>query len=250
VAATPADAVAVAEVVITCLPTSRDVEGLLTGSSRPIDALRPGTLFLDCTSGDPATSQRLEAELAARQVTFADCPVSGGTNGAEAGILTVMVGGTTEAFGRARPILECFGKLIVHVGPAGAGDTIKAVNQVLLAANILSLGEALTAMVKAGVPARTGLEILNASSGRSFVSEALVPTRVLTGAWPNTFRLALLDKDVGIALDLCRQLGLATPLLDQVAAQSAAARRELGEGADYLEPIKLNERRAGVEVRG
>ncbi len=250
VAANPAEAVATADVVMACLSTSRDVAELLEGPAEAAAALRPGTLFLDCTSGDPATSRRLEAALAERGVAFADCPVSGGTNGAEAGILTVMVGGTAEVFARARPLLECFGKLIVHVGPVGAGDTIKAINQVLLAANILSLGEALTAMVKAGVPARTGLEILNASSGRSFVSEALIPARVLTGAWPSTFRLALLDKDVGIALDLIRQLGLATPLLDLVSAQTGAARRELGEAADYLEPIKLNERRAGVEVRG
>ncbi|MDX2061270.1 MAG: NAD(P)-dependent oxidoreductase, partial [Gemmatimonadales bacterium] len=183
-------------------------------------------------------------------VAFADCPVSGGTNGAEAGTLTVMVGGDPAVFERARPYLECFGKLIVHLGAIGAGDTIKAINQVLLAANILSLGEALTAMVKAGVPARAGLEVLNASSGRSFVSESLVPARVLTGAWPNTFRLALMDKDVGIALDLIEQLGLDTPLLDLVRDRTRAARAALGEQADYLEPIKLNERAAGVEVRG
>lgn len=250
VAPTPADAVAQAEVVITCLSTSRDVDEILHRSDGILSRLRGGTLFLDCTSGDPATSRRLADELARREVAFADCPVSGGTNGAETGVLTVMVGASAEGFERARPILECFGRLIVHVGPIGAGDTIKAVNQVLLAANILSLGEALTAMVKAGVPAKAGLEVLNASSGRSFVSESLIPTRVLTGAWPSTFRLALLDKDVGIALDLIEQLGLEAPVLAAVAAYTAAARRELGEQADYLEPIKLNERRAGVEVRG
>ncbi len=250
VAPTAAAAVSEAEVVITCLSTSRDVDDLLHGPTKMAAALRSGTLFLDCTSGDPATSQALEGAMARRQVAFADCPVSGGTNGAEAGTLTVMVGALPEVFARARPILECFGKLIVHVGPVGAGDTIKAINQVLLAANILTLGEALTAMVKAGVPARAGIEILNASSGRSFVSETLVPSRVLTGAWPSTFRLALLDKDVGIALDLIRQLGLDAPVLESVAAGTAAARQELGDAADYLEPIKLNERRAGVEVRG
>jgi len=250
VAPTAAAAVAGAEAVITCLSTSRDVDEVLHGPAGAAPALGFGTLFLDCTSGDPATSRRLETALAKRNIAFADCPVSGGTNGAAAGTLTVMVGGAAETFARARPLLECFGKLIVHVGPVGAGDTIKAVNQVLLAANILSLGEALTAMVKAGVPARAGVEVLNASSGRSFVSEALIPGRVLNGTWPPTFRLALLDKDVGIALDLARQLGLETPLLDLVAARTTAARRTLGESADYLEPIKLDERRSGVEIRG
>jgi len=250
VAGSPAEAVREADVVMTCLSTSLDVESLLDGPEGLLAGLRPGTLFLDCTSGDPAGSNRIARRLAERGVAFADCPVSGGTNGAEAGTLTVMVGGDPAVFERARPYLECFGKLIVHLGAIGAGDTIKAINQVLLAANILSLGEALTAMVKAGVPARAGLEVLNASSGRSFVSESLVPARVLTGAWPNTFRLALMDKDVGIALDLIDQLGLDTPLLDLVRDRTRAARAALGEQADYLEPIKLNERAAGVEVRG
>jgi 3-hydroxyisobutyrate dehydrogenase len=250
VAGTAGEAVRGAEVVLSCLSTSRDVEEVLFGSAAAATWLGSGTLFLDCTSGDPGTSRRIERRLADRGVAFADCPVSGGTNGAAAGTLTVMVGASPEVFARARPLLECFGSLIVLVGPVGSGDIIKAINQVLLAGNILALGEALTAMVKAGVPAKSGLEILNASSGRSFVSESLIPTRVLTGTWPNTFRLALLDKDVGIALDLIHQLGLEAPLLTTVAAGTAEARRQLGEAADYLEPIKLNERRAGVEVRG
>lgn len=250
VAPTAAAAVADADVVMVCLSTSADVDHLLNGPLGIAGSLQPGTLFLDCTSGDAATSQRLAAQLEARGVTFADCPVSGGTNGAEAGILTVMVGGSAEAFERARPYLETFGKLIVHLGPVGAGDTIKAINQALLAANILSLGEALTTMVKAGVPARAGLDVLNASSGRSFVSETLIPARVLPGTWPKTFRLALLDKDVGIALDLARQSGLDVPILDLIRAHTALALKELGPDADYLEPIRLCEQRAGVEVRG
>ncbi|MGE0439482.1 MAG: NAD(P)-dependent oxidoreductase [Gemmatimonadales bacterium] len=247
---TPADTVRGAAVIMTCLSTSADVEAILDGPDGILAGIEAGALFLDCTSGDPAGSNRIAARLAERDVAFADCPVSGGTNGAEAGTLTVMVGGTPEVFDRARPYLEAFGKLIVHLGPVGSGDTIKAVNQALLAANILSLGEALTAMVKAGVPARAGLDVINASSGRSFVSEALIPARVLTGTWPNTFRLALMDKDVGIAIDLIRQLGLDAPVLETVRQHTAAARAALGEDADYLEPIKLNERKAGVEVRG
>ena len=247
-AASPAEAAVGADVVITCLPTSKEVESLIDGGLGA--ALRRGALFLDCTSGDPATSRRLAEKLAARGVAFADCPVSGGTNGAEAGALTVMVGGAAEVFERARPVLAAFGKLIVHLGPVGAGDTIKAVNQVLLASNIITLGEALTAMVKAGVHPGRGMEVLNASSGRSFVSEVLVPDRVLTGKWPKTFRLALLDKDVGIAMDLIEELGLEAPVLERVRAVMAEARMALGESADYLEAIKLNERKAGVEVRG
>jgi 3-hydroxyisobutyrate dehydrogenase len=248
-AATPREAAA-ADVVITCLSTSADVASLLDGPDGLLAGLRPGVLFLDCTSGDPATSRRIAARLADRGVAFADAPVSGGTNGAETGTLTVMVGADAETFARARPVLAAFGKRIEHVGPVGAGDALKAVNNALLAANILAVGEGLAALVKAGVAPRTALDVLNASSGRSFVSEVLVPERVLTGAWPRTFRLALLDKDVGIAADLLAQTGVPGPLLELTHALLGAARAELGEAADYLDPIRLTERRAGVEIRG
>jgi 3-hydroxyisobutyrate dehydrogenase len=249
-AESPRDAAAGAEVVITCLPTSGDVEGLLPGPDGLEAGLARGTLFLDCTSGDSATTRRIAERLAAKGVAFADAPVSGGTNGAEAGILTVMVGGDRATFERAVPVLQGFGKRIVHMGPLGAGDAMKAANNTLLGVNIVALGEALTGLAKAGVDPRIAVETLNASSGRSFVSEALVPERVLTGAWPKTFRLALLDKDVGIYLDLLRQLGLGAPLLEKAGALLHEARSTLGEDADYLEPIRLQEQRAGVEIRG
>jgi 3-hydroxyisobutyrate dehydrogenase len=247
--ATPREAAA-ADVVVTCLGTSADVASLLEGPDGLLAGLRAGALWLDCTSGDPATSRRIAARVAERGVAFADAPVSGGTNGAEAGTLTIMVGGDAATFARARPVLEAFGRRIEHVGPVGAGDALKAVNNALLAINILASGEGLAALVRAGVPPRTALEVINASSGRSFVSEVLVPERVLTGTWPRTFRLALLDKDVGIAVDLLGQTGVPGPLVELAGALLHAARAELGEAADYLDPIRLTERAAGVEIRG
>jgi 3-hydroxyisobutyrate dehydrogenase len=250
VAATPREAAAGAEVIITCLPTSQDVERLLEGADGLEAGLQPGTLFLDCTSGDAATTRRLAARLAGKAVAFADAPVSGGTNGAAQGILTVMVGGDAAVFERALPVLQAFGKRIVHMGPLGSGDAMKAVNNTLLGVNILALAEGLTALAKAGVNPRVAVETLNASSGRSFVSEQLIPERVLTGAWPVTFRLALLDKDVGICIQLLRELALPAPLLERAAELLGQARAALGEEADYLAPIRLHEQRAGVELRG
>lgn len=250
VAATPREAVTGAEVVLTCLPTSQDVEGLLEGDDGIEAGLASGALFLDCTSGDAATSRRIAERLAKRGVAFADAPVSGGTNGAEAGILTVMVGGERAVYDRAVPVLQAFGKLIVHMGPLGTGDAMKAVNNALLGVNILALAEGLTALVKAGVDPRAAVETLNASSGRSFVSEKLIPERVLTGTFPNTFRLALLDKDVGICLGLLEELRLSAPLLERARELLHEARIELGEEADYLAPIQLQERRTGTEIRG
>jgi 3-hydroxyisobutyrate dehydrogenase len=223
---------------------------LLDGGDGILAGLTRGALFLDCTSGDPATSRRIAVRLGERGIAFADAPVSGGTNGAEAGTLTVMVGSDEETFRRARPILSAFGQRIEHLGPVGTGHAMKAVNNALLAVNILAVGEGLAALVKAGVPARTALDVLNASSGRSFVSETLVPQRVLTGLWPKTFRLALLEKDVGIARGILDDVGVPGPVLDLTGRLLSAARAELGNEADYLEAIKLIEQEAGVEIRG
>jgi 3-hydroxyisobutyrate dehydrogenase len=247
---TPRDAVADADVVITCLPTSAEVEALLDGPDGLLAGMRRGALLADCTSGDPASSRRIAARLAANGIGFIDAPVSGGTNGAEAGTLTVMVGGTQADYERAKPVLAAFGRTIVHMGPVGAGHAMKAVNNALLAVNILAVAEGLTALVKAGVPARTALEVLNVSSGRSFVSENLVPERVLTGTFPNTFRLALLHKDAGIAAQLLRDTGVEGPVHELAHRLYGEARKVLGEDADYLEAIRITERQAGVEIRG
>jgi 3-hydroxyisobutyrate dehydrogenase len=249
-ARSPAALAAACDVVITCLPTSREVEEVLDGAEGLLAGLRPGALLLDCTSGDPATSRRIAERLGAAGVAFADAPVSGGTNGAEAGTLTVMLGGDEATLERARPILAAFATRIERLGPVGAGHAMKAVNNALLAAHIRALGEGLAALVKAGVPAATAVDVLNASSGRSFVSERLVPERVLTGAWPLTFRLALLDKDVRIACDVVEDAGVDGALLRRTGELFAEARSRLGEEADYLEMIRLVEADAGVEIRG
>jgi 3-hydroxyisobutyrate dehydrogenase len=226
------------------------VEAILDGPDGLLAGLAPGALLLDCTSGDPPTARRIAATLAGQGVAFADAPVSGGTNGAQAGTLTIMVGADEETFARALAVLQTLGTRIEHVGPVGAGHALKAVNNALLAVNILAIGEALATLVKAGVPARTALDVINVSSGRSFVSETLVPERVLTGAWPRTFRLALLDKDVGIARALLRETGVAGPVLELAGELFGRARAALGESADYLEAIRLIESQAGAEIRG
>ena len=250
VARTPREAASGAQVVVTCLATSSDLEGLLDGTDGLLAGLGQGALLLDCTSGDPAASRRIAERLEAREIDFVDAPVSGGVNGAEAAALTVMAGGAAEALDRGRPVLECFARRIELMGPVGAGHAMKAVNNALLAVNIFAVGEGLAALVASGIPAARAVEVLNASSGRSFVSEALVPERVLTGTFPVTFRLALLDKDTGIALNVAEAGGVEAPVLELGKDLLAAARAALGEEADYLEPIRLIESAAGVEIRG
>ncbi len=249
VAPSPKQLAVAADFVVTCLPTSHEVEAVVNQPDGLLQGFRAGSLLIDCTSGDASTSRRLAAQLQGHGVGFLDAPVSGGTNGAEAGTLTIMVGGDSRLFARARPILEAFGRRIEHLGPVGAGHAMKAVNNALLAVNILAFAEGLAALVKSGVPAAKAVAVLNASSGRSFVSEHLVPERVLTGAWPRTFRLALLEKDVRIAVDLLRETAVRGPVLELVGRLFREAHAALGEEADYLEVIKLTELQAGVEIR-
>ncbi len=250
VADSPADAVRLADIVITCLPQSSDVAELLAADQHAmLHALRAGTLLVDCTSGDPDTSRRIAEELAARGVGFIDAPVSGGVAGADAGTLTVMVGGDIAALDRARPVLNSFSGRIVHCGDIGAGHALKAVNNALLALHIWSTAEGLVAAMKAGVAPQVALDVINASSGRSNASMNLFPDRVLTGAFPRTFRLALLDKDAGIAAALARSQKFPSPALQLAADLMRMAHLELGDEVDHVEAVKLVERWSGVELR-
>ena len=247
-AASPLDAAKGAEIVITCLPTSTDVESLLDGAGGLISGLEKGAVLVDCTSGDPAGSRRIAARLAERGIDFLDAPVSGGVAGAEKGALTVMVGGDARVLERVRPVLAAFGAKIVHCGAVGTGDALKAVNNALLAVHIWSCAEGLAALAKAGVTPAVALDVINASSGRSNSSQNLFPERVLSRAFPRTFRLALLDKDVGIAAGVAKEQRVPAPIIALTAELFRAAHNALGEEADHVEAVRLLEQWAQVEI--
>ena len=250
VAKSPADAARGADVVITCLPTSKEVEALLDGEDGLLAGLSATALFVDCTSGDPATSRRIAGRLAERGTVFMDAPVSGGVSGAQKGTLTVMCGADAATFERARPVIEAFGEKIVLCGPVGAGDAVKAVNQALLGIHIWALSEGLVALSKAGISPKLALDVINSSSGRSNVSQNLFTERVITRAFPRTFKLALLEKDVTIAAEFARENRVPSPLMQSAADLLRVARRALGEEADHVEAVKLIEEWAGAEVTG
>ena len=248
VAATPADAARGAAFVVTCLPTSREVEALLDGADGLLAGMDRGSMLIDSTSGDPATSRRIAARLGERGIAFIDAPVSGGTIGAERGTLTVMCGGDAAAFERAKPVIDAFGEKLVHCGPVGAGHALKSVNNALLAVHVWATGEGLAALAKAGVSPAIALDVINASSGRSNTSQNLFPERVLTRAFPRTFRLALLDKDVAIAAGVAREQRVPSPLLQLTSELFRAAHNQLGEEADHVEAVRVIEQWAGVEI--
>jgi 3-hydroxyisobutyrate dehydrogenase len=149
---------------------------------------------------------------------------------------------------RVRPYLAYAGK-VVHVGPVGAGHAVKAINNALLAVNLWAAGEGLVALVAQGVSAKKALEVINASSGRSNATENLIPERVLTRAFPKTFALGLLVKDLGIAMRVLEGEKAPSPLLRLTREVYEMAERELGPEADHVEALKLLERWANAEIR-
>jgi 3-hydroxyisobutyrate dehydrogenase len=248
IADTPRGAGKGGEFAITCLPSSREVDEVLFGDDGLASSLAEGATVIDCTSGDPAASRQIAERLGLQRVDFIDAPVSGGVAGATAGTLTVMCGGEQTVFERCVPVLETFGKKIVRCGGVGSGHAVKAVSNALLAVHVWSLGEALAAVAKVGVDTSVALDVISASAGRSNASQNLFPERVVTRAFPRTFRLALLDKDIGIAAKLAREADVPVPLIELAAKLIREAHAELGEEADHVEAVKVIEQRAGVRI--
>jgi 3-hydroxyisobutyrate dehydrogenase len=232
------------DVVCSCLPTDREVAAVVeTVAPR----LRPGTVWLDHTSGAPAGAREIATRLAELGVQYLDAPVSGGTAGAEAGTLTVMVGGDAAALDEVRTVLAAVAARVVHVGAVGAGMAVKAVNNALLATSLWAAGEGLTALAAGGVDPRRALEVIATSSGRSFAVESLIPERVLDRSFPHTFALDLLAKDVHLAGGVLADAGVEGEVLALVDRLTAAAAAVL-PGADHVELIRVIERASGVEL--
>ena len=234
------------DIVCSCLPTTVEVEAVAQVLA---PALAPGTVWLDHTSGDPQQARDLAAWLGARGVDYLDAPVSGGTDGAKAGALTVMVGGDADALAEVTEVLDAVAARVVHVGPSGAGMAVKAVNNALLAASLWAAAEGFAALEKAGVSTSVALEVVNASSGRSNGTQNLFPQRVVTREFPNTFALGLLAKDVGLARATLDAADVEGPVLHLVDRLTAAAAETLGADVDHTELVRMVERATGVELR-
>jgi len=229
-------ACAAAEIIITMLPTSREVDDIV---NKLIGDLRRGTLWIDATSGDPNVSRQTAVRLATRGVPFVDAPVTGATVGAENATLTIMVGGAPEDFARAQPILQICGKKIIHVGPVGAGHAIKVLTNSIMGATVWITSECLLLAKRFGIDMKTALEVTNAGSGRSNASENLLPMRLLEGKWPLVFKLLHHDKDIRIAASIAHEQHASTPMLALTQHLFTASLNQLGDGADYIEVAKV-----------
>lgn len=232
-----------ADVIFSCLPTSADVERLLENLP-----LKSGSVWVDCTSGVPDSAQKLAVQLAEHGVIFLDAPVSGQTIGAENGTLTVMVGGNAEGYEKALPAMQAFGKLIKHVGESGAGFAVKAVNNMLMAVNLCAVAEGFTTLKAHGVNLHEALDCINASSGKSMVTETVLPQRILNRSFPVTFALPLLAKDTGIAIDLAREAKLSAPVLSLTQNLIQAASDLSDKNSDFSSAVKMYESWSNITI--
>jgi 3-hydroxyisobutyrate dehydrogenase len=228
--------VAAAEVIITILPTSKEVDEIV---DQLLGAVKPGTLWIDVTSGDPNVSRETAKRLAERGVAFVDAPVTGAVVGAENATLTIMMGGSADDFARAKDVLRLNGKTIIHVGDIGAGHAIKVLTNSIMGATVWITSECLLLAKQLGIDMKTALEVTNAGSGRSNASENLLPMRLRDGQWPLVFKLAHHDKDIRIAASLAHQQHASTPLLALTSQLFTASLKQLGENADYIEVAKI-----------
>lgn len=247
--ASPGEAADGAEAVLLSLPMPADVEAIVAGPGGLFETMSPGAVILDLTTSSPAVSRRLAAEATERGFSFLDAPVSGGVGGARKGTLAVMVGGPLEVFEAFEPILATFAAKVVHCGDVGAGNVVKVINNMLAFTNMLATTEALLLGAKAGVDPKILREVVQASSGASFVWDG--GTRaILRDRLAPTFNNTLASKDIGLAVDLARELQVPVPMGEHTKSLLNHY-RDNGFGAeDVLATVKALEEQANFVVRG
>jgi 2-hydroxy-3-oxopropionate reductase len=239
-----AAAVAEAEVVVTMLPDSPDVEAVALGDDGIYARARPGALHLDMSTIRPDVARRLATAGAERGLRVLDAPVSGGEQGAVDATLSVMVGGDRGDFDDARPVLEAVGKTVVHVGPAGAGQTVKAANQLIVAGTLELVAEAVVFLEASGVDTEAAVQVLAGGLAGSAILERKAPAMLARDFTPG-FRVELHHKDMGIVTAAAREAGAIIPLGAAVAQLLASLRAQGDGGLDHSALLKLVERLSG-----
>ena len=250
-APSPRSVAMASDIVITMLPNSPQVEEVVAGPQGLLEGARKGLIIVDMSTIAPAVSRKLAQEASIRGVHLLDAPVSGGSQGAINGTLTIMVGGEREFFEQARPVLEAMGKKenIFHVGHNGAGEIIKLVNQVLCGAITAAVAESFVLGVKAGADVDTMAKIIGASTGANWQLANQFPLRAFNGSFQPGFMTDLLHKDLGLALDLAAENTVPAAMIALTRQMYEMARAEGYGRDDYTSLLKVLEHMAGVEVR-
>jgi 3-hydroxyisobutyrate dehydrogenase len=234
-AATAAEAASRADIVVLCVSDTPDVEAVLFGPDGVVAGAQPGTLIIDCSTIAPSGSWDFAARLREHDLRMIDAPVSGGSEGARNATLTIFVGGDERDVEHARPVLGALGRTITHVGPIGAGQAVKAVNQVILAGAYLGVAEGIVLAIKAGLDVQQVVGALDGGAAQSWVL-ANRSGRMLDNDYPLGFKVSLHRKDLAIALELAAQLGAALPV-SALAAQLESGLIAQGHGDDDMSAL-------------
>jgi 3-hydroxyisobutyrate dehydrogenase len=246
-AASAREVVEASDLVLTSLPASPDVEAVYLESGGLVDSAKPATILIDLSSVLPSTPRKIEPRARARGVHFLEAPVSGGVSGARAATLAIMVGGDPEVLTRAQPVLRAIGPNIFHVGPVGAGNTVKAINNMMASVNALAMMEGVALGVKAGLDPMTIYEVVKASSGGSKALER-IPNSLIPRKFEPGFKVALMNKDLDTFNTIAKELHVPVSFAN-VAQQFQQAAMAAGL-ADYDTSVVMTiiERLAAVEV--
>jgi 3-hydroxyisobutyrate dehydrogenase len=223
-----------ASFVLFSLPSAREVEAVVKAPGGLLE--RSGAsrvIVIDTSTSEPDVSRKLAAELASVGHGFLDAPVSGGPAGAGSGNLTMMIGGSEEDVALARPVIEAIASKILHVGPTGAGNVAKLVNNMLVAAHMLTTSEALRLAAAAGVDPDAALRVVNAATGRSALSEIHFPKWIMSDRFDSGFSVGLMRKDVRLARELAERVGVELPIAEAVSQQWNSGPRQLSDTDDF-----------------
>lgn len=248
-AANPRDVATASEIVITMLPNGHVVRDVVFGENGLAAGFKPGAMLLDTSSAEPWIAREIADRLQEQKVDMVDAPVSGAEEGARTATLVFMCGGSDEGLARARPILEAMGTHVFHVGPLGAGHTMKAINNVTTALSLLCTAEALLVGKSYGLNAKAMLDVMNVSTGYSFASQKRFPQDVITRKFEDQFKLNLMLKDMGIAEQLASAHKLPIPLLSQGRERWQRAVETLGPKAVTTEIVRFVEQEMGLELK-
>jgi 2-hydroxy-3-oxopropionate reductase len=243
-AASVADAVSGADVVITMLPDHPQVEEVVLGDGGVLELAAPGTLLIDMSTIRPETSVAVAEAAASKGIRVLDAPVSGGEVGAEQASLSIMVGGGEADFAAARPVLDAVGKTVVHVGPHGAGQVVKAANQLMVGGIHALVAEAIVLLEASGVDAKAGLDVLAGGLAANRILD-LKRERMIAREFAPGFRIDLHHKDMGIALAAARQVDVALPVTGLIAQLIAAGRAQGYGSLDHSALLKVIENLSG-----
>ncbi len=249
-AGTPAEVAADSDIVITMLPNGRVVQDIAIGPGGLIEGFRPGSLLLDTSSAEPWLTQHTAATLAQGQVAMVDAPVSGAQWGAQEAKLVFMVGAAADDLARVRPLLEVMGHKIHHLGPLGAGHTMKCINNTITSMTLSATAEGLVLGKRFGLDPAAMIDVLNDSTGGSWISQTHFKQRVINRRFDDPFKLALMLKDIGIAMALSRQAGLSTPVFGLGEQLWSAAAIAAGEQASVSELVRWVENQSRVAITG